>query len=278
MVGGLDERALVLDHDHRVARVRQPPQHPRETRGVARVQAHGGLVEHVERAGERAAERRRQRHALRLAARERARLPAERQVAEADVHQEAQPAADLEEQLLGRRVDRNALRKAVPLAEGALGLGEGQRLDLRERSSEDPEQPRLWAQARAQAVAALRVAAVAREEDPHMHAVDARLQPGEEAGDAVPLAPAAVAPARLALPDQALHVFGQVGVGNVFRQAGALQEALEIVLALAPEVRLERLDGAAGERPVRVRDHELRVDRHRAPEALAGLAGARRGG
>ena len=135
------------------------------------MQAHGGLVEHVERARERAAERGRQRHALRLAARERARLPAERQVAEADVDQEAQPAADLEEQLLRRRVERGALRAAVPLAQGPLGLGHRQRLDLGQRPAVEPEEPRLGAQARAAAVVALAVAAVAREEDAHVHAV-----------------------------------------------------------------------------------------------------------
>ncbi len=274
VVGRLDQRALVLDHHHRVARVREPPQHSRKTRHVARVQAHGRLVEHVERAGERAAERRRERHALRLAARERARLPAEGQVAEAHVHQEAQPAADLEQQLLRRGVERDALRAAVPLAEGPLGLGHRQRLDLGQRSPEEPVEARLGPQSRAAAVVALAVAAVAREEDAHVHAVRAPLQPLEEAGDAVPLAPPAFAPARLALPDEALHVLREKGVRHVLRQRGALQEALEVVLALAPEVGLERLDGAAGERPARVRDHEVVVDRHRAPEALAGLARA----
>ena len=146
VVGRLDERALVLDHDDSVAGVREPPQHSGETRGVARVQSHGRLVEHVERARERAAERGRQRHALRLAARERARLAAERQVAEAHVHQEAQPAADLEKQLLRRGVEWDALRAAVPLAEGALGLGHRQRLDLGQGPLQEPEQACLGPQ------------------------------------------------------------------------------------------------------------------------------------
>ena len=277
VVGRLDERALVLDHDHRVARLREPPQHPAETGHVARVQAHGGLVEHVEHARERAAERRRERHPLRLAARERARLPAERQVAEAHVHQEAQPAADLVKHLLRGRVERGALRAAVPLAEDPLRLGHRERLYLGQRPPVEAEEPRLGAQPRAAAVVALAVAAVAREEDAHVHAVGARLQPLEEAGDAVPLAlPALAGSPRLALPHEALHVLREVGVGHVFRQTRALQVALEVVLALAVEIGLEGLDGAARERPARVRDHQLRVDRHRAPEALAGLAGAHR--
>ncbi len=107
-----------------------------------------------------------------------------------------------------------------------------------------------------------------------MHAVGARLQPLEEAGHAVPLAAPGLAPARLAIPDESLHVLGELGVRHVLRQRGPLQEALEVVLALAVGVRLERLDRAARERPARVGDHQLGVDRHRAPEALAGLAGA----
>ena len=190
MVGRGDEAALVLDDDDRVARVGETAQHARELRGVARVEAHRGLVEHVHRARERAAERGRERHALRLAPRERARLPAERQVAEADVHEEAQPPADLVQELFrggivgGRR----------PLAEEALGLGDRQRLDLGQRAARHPEEARLGLEPRAAALGARAVAAVAREEDTHVHLVGARLEVPEEARDPVPpLRPTAAA-------------------------------------------------------------------------------------
>ncbi len=129
VVGRGDEGRVVLDHHDRVARLGEPPQDGGEPAGVARVQAHRGLVEDVERARERAAERGGEGHALGLAAGERARLAAERQVAEAHVHEEAQPPADLVEELLRGGV---ASRATPPLAERALGLGHRQRLDLGE--------------------------------------------------------------------------------------------------------------------------------------------------
>ena len=107
-----------------------------------------------------------------------------------------------------------------------------------------------------------------------MHLVGLRLEPGEEPADAVPLPLPVAASARLAVPDQALHALGQIRPGHVGGQPLALQEALEVVLAVAVEAGLERLHGPAGERPARVGDHQLGVDRHRAPEALAGRAGA----
>ena len=100
VIGGSDQRRVVLDHDDRVARLGQAAKDGGEPSGVARVQAHRGLVEDVERARQRAAEGRRECDALRLAAGERAGLAPERQVAEAHVHEEAQTSADLVEELL----------------------------------------------------------------------------------------------------------------------------------------------------------------------------------
>ncbi len=272
VVGGGDERRVVLDHDHGVAGVRQPAQDGGEAGRVARVQAHRRLVEHVERAGERAAERGREGDALRLAAREGPRLPAEGQVAEAHVHEEAQPAADLVQELLGGGV----LAGDAPLAERSLRLGHRQGLDLRERAPGEPEEPSLRLEPRPAAVGARAVAAVAGEEDAHVHPVRARLEPLEEAVDAVPLLLPALAAARLALPDEALRLLRQVRVRHVGGQPRAPAEALEVVLAVAVEVRLEGLHAALVDRLAGVRDHQVAVDRHGAAEALAGLAGAHR--
>ena len=66
---------------------------------VARVQADGRLVEHVADALQVAAELRRQADALRLAARERGRAAVQREVAEAHLFQELEPAPDLGDQV-----------------------------------------------------------------------------------------------------------------------------------------------------------------------------------
>ena len=109
-----------------------------------------------------------------------------------------------------------------------------------------------------------------------MHPVRARLEPLEEAVDAVPLLLPALAAARLALPDEALRLLRQVRVRHVGGQPRAPAEPLEVVLAVAVEVGLEGLHAALVDRLAGVRDHQVAVDRHGAAEALAGLAGAHR--
>ncbi len=76
VVGRRDHLAVVLDEDQRVAQVAEVLQGPSSRRVVARVQADGRLVEHVEHAGQAAADLAGQADALGLAAGERRRRPA----------------------------------------------------------------------------------------------------------------------------------------------------------------------------------------------------------
>jgi hypothetical protein len=95
VVGGAHRLLVVLDHDHRVAQVAQALERADQLRVVALVQADRGLVEDVQHAHERGADLRRQANALRLPAGQRRRGAVHRQVADADVLQEAQPLGDL---------------------------------------------------------------------------------------------------------------------------------------------------------------------------------------
>ena len=52
VVRGADGVLVMLDHDHGIAEVAQPPQGLQQARIVALVQPDRGLVEHVEHAGE----------------------------------------------------------------------------------------------------------------------------------------------------------------------------------------------------------------------------------
>ena len=70
MVGGADGVLVVLDHDHGIAEVAQPPQRFEQPRIVALVQPDRGLVEHVEHAGQPGADLRGEPDALALAARQ----------------------------------------------------------------------------------------------------------------------------------------------------------------------------------------------------------------
>ncbi len=101
LVGGHHHLRVVLDHHQRVAGVAQPRHHAEDAADVARMQADRGLVEHEQRIHQRGAERGGQVDALHLAARQRARLAVQRQVAEADVGQVGESAADLAEHQLG---------------------------------------------------------------------------------------------------------------------------------------------------------------------------------
>ena len=152
---------------------------------VARVQADRRLVEHVERADERRAERRRQVDALRLAAGERRRQPVERQVVEADVAQERQPAADLAQHLLGDR--RFLLRRAASSAKNCCASRTVSADTDVDRPAADAHVARLAPQPRAAAVGTGQVAAVAAEEHADVHLVLLPLEPAEEAADAVVL-------------------------------------------------------------------------------------------
>ena len=95
MVGGTHQHRLVLHHHQRVPARGQLLENRDQLVGVARVEAHGRLVEHVERIGERCAKRMGQLDALRLAARERARQAIEGEVVEIHALEEAEPGLQL---------------------------------------------------------------------------------------------------------------------------------------------------------------------------------------
>ena len=109
---------VVLDHQQRVPGVAQPVQDADHPPDVAGVEPDARLVEDEEGVHERGAQRRRQVDALDLAAGERARLPVERQVAEADVDEVPEAGADLAQQQVRRLVERPGQRERAeePLA------------------------------------------------------------------------------------------------------------------------------------------------------------------
>src|SRR5581483_5453150 len=82
--------AIVLDDDERVAQVAQVLERLQEPAIVARMQSNSRLIEDVEHAGEAAADLAGQADALGLAATQRGRLPAEREVIEADIDKKLQ--------------------------------------------------------------------------------------------------------------------------------------------------------------------------------------------
>src|SRR5262245_8474877 len=97
MVGGADRLLVVLDDEHGVAEVAQAAEGFDEAAVVALVKADARLVEHVDDAAELAAELAREPDALRLAAREAGAGAIQREIVEADVQKEEEPASDFAE-------------------------------------------------------------------------------------------------------------------------------------------------------------------------------------
>ena len=96
-----DHFAVVLDHQQRIAQVAELFQRVQQAAVVARVQADGRLVEHVQHAAQPAAHLRRQADALHFAAGKRGGGPGKRQILQAHVDQELQPVANLAAHLAG---------------------------------------------------------------------------------------------------------------------------------------------------------------------------------
>ena len=107
-VGRQHHRRVMLDHDQRIAGVAQALHRLDDAVHVARMQADARLVEHKQGVDQRRAKRRCQVDPLHLAAAERAALPIQRQIADADIAEVFQPLADLVEQQLQGIVEQAA--------------------------------------------------------------------------------------------------------------------------------------------------------------------------
>ena len=106
VIGALDGFGVVLDHEHGVAEIAQAHERVEQAVVVARVQADGRLVEHVQHAAELRSDLRGQAYALRFAAGERGGGAVQAQVIEADGGEEVEPVADLFEHARRRSAAR----------------------------------------------------------------------------------------------------------------------------------------------------------------------------
>ena len=104
VVGCPHHRLVVLDDEHRVAKVAQAEQRADQAGVVGGMQADRRLVADVKHAHQPGADLGCEPDALRLAAGQRRRAAVERQVVEADLDEEVEPGADLLEDLVGDRL------------------------------------------------------------------------------------------------------------------------------------------------------------------------------
>ncbi len=265
VIGDADHFFVVLDDDDRVALLPQLLQDVDQPLVIARVEADGRLVQHVERADQRCAQRRRQVDSLRLAARERRRQSIERQVVEADVAQERQPSFDFAQHLVR---DCRLFVRERELGKELLRLTDGQGRDDVDGATADAHVARFTAQPRAAAIGTSQVSAVAAEEDADVDFVFLPLEPAEESAYACVIASA--------LDHEATLIVREVGPWHVEANTGLARRTFQLG-KLSPVVRLgPRLDRAFVDRFGGVRHHEAHVELDDVAEPVARRAGTKR--
>ncbi len=151
MIGGADGLFVVLDDDHGIAEIAQALQRFQQLLVVALVQADGGLVQHIEHAGQARADLRGETDALAFAARQRAGAARQRQIFQAHIVEEAQALADF---LQDARGDLLLLLGQMLVEIAEPGVGELDRLfaDLADMQAGDLDRLRFGLEAIAAAI------------------------------------------------------------------------------------------------------------------------------
>ena len=182
VIAFLDDLGIVLDDDDGILIGAQAMENLDQTAAVARMQADGRLVEHVERIDQRRADRSGEIDALQLAAGKRARLAIEGQIFQTDADEIAQAPANLVEDqardLIQGAGGLELLKKRVRLAD-AHGVY------LRDVFAFNAIIQRVGFEPAALALGAHQIGAVARQQHAHVHAVAFALQAAKPAADAL---------------------------------------------------------------------------------------------
>ena len=267
MIGGAQNIGIVLDHQDGVAQVAQFFEDADQPRGVARVQADGGLVEHIERAHQPRAQRSGQLDALRLAAGERGSQPVERQVFEAHCIEKLQPLPHLVENRRRRSPPASATSSSA--SKNSLALRDGQRRRLADVQPVEAHRARFGAQALAAAIGALGVAAILAEHHAHVQLVLLALHLREEtmhALEALPCRAARISRAASGSSRQGTSI-GMPSVAACLLQLG------EPGAILGP---VPGIDGSVIQRQSLVGNDQVHVEVDGVAESLAARACAER--
>src|SRR5690606_38949183 len=174
---------IVLDNQQCIADVPQVLEYRDEPVVVTRVKADARFIKDVKRSDEKRAQVGRELNSLGLAAGERRGQAVEREVIEADIDEELQPAAYFEQELFRDLLTLFAQRELI---EKRGGVGDRHLEHFRERASADLYVACLLPQPCAVALRAARITAVFGEEDADVELVFLCFQPLEKALDTAP--------------------------------------------------------------------------------------------
>ncbi len=260
-----DRLFVVLDHQHRVAQIAQPPERVEEPAVVALVEPDRRLVEDIEDADQARADLGGEPDALALAAGERARRPVEGEVLEAHVGQEAEALANLLQH--APRDGRLALAELESVEEYGSVL-DGQRHHVGDGLARDLETERLRPQARALAHGARALGHERLDLAPGVLGLGLPVAPLEDLHHALE---AAVA---VAVQDHVAHGLPELGPRLVEGELVALGERGERLLEVDVLATRPRRQRAGRERAVGVGHQPLGVDLEARADAAALRAGA----
>ncbi len=276
VVGRLDHRLVVFDHDHAVAGMDQGTDDRDQAADVARMQADARLVHHEQGVDQRGAEAAGQVDPLNLAPGQGARRPVRRQVAEADLVQVPQAGEDRVEGELGRPFTHRRLGGGDQTEEAV----DRQPVKVGQRVPAPLPAERFGLEPGPAAGRTRVVRAVARKEDPHVHLVGVLLEPAEKPLHPVPvLRPflAVFGPvAGFALDDKGLLLRRQLAEGQVGPDSHPLGEDPQVVLGRAVDGPLPAPDRALVDRERRVGYGQAVVDVDHPAESPAHRAGSER--
>ena len=110
---------IVLNHYQRIAGISESLHHADDARHITRVQADGRLVENEQGVGQGRAQRGGEVDALHFATGQRARLSIERQIAQADITQIAQPTTHFAEHQLARLIQNSPVTTKIQFTKKA---------------------------------------------------------------------------------------------------------------------------------------------------------------
>ena len=264
MIAFLDDLGIVLDYDHGILIGAQALQDLDQTAAVARMQADGRLVEHVERIDQRRADRGGEIDAFQFAAGKRARLAIEGEIFQTDADEIGQaPANFIKDE--ARYLIQGAGR--LELLKKALRRADAHGAHLRDVFAFNPIIQRVGFEPAALALGAHQIGAVARQQHAHVHAVAFALQAAKPAADAFVFA--------VAFDNESFLLVGQFAPGFFRRDFFALAEIEQA--ARAPRPVEPRLDRAIARGICRGRG-SLDRDRCRSPGRSRGRFRRRRAG
>ena len=282
LIGGAHDGGLVFHDDHRVAGVAEVFEEAHQPGGVAGMEAHAGFIEDeqgVDQAGTQAGG---EVDTLGFTAGERARRTIEGEVAKADFDEVAEAGFDFVQDG-GEGITRPAPARRRQLRHPQVGVADRHGQEIREREGRRrraggrgrPEaiEQGVRLQAPAAASGAGLVAAVARQEDAHVHFVGLGFEPAEIAFHPVPgarpLMRGVGAIAGIAVEHPTL-LFGREDEERHVGWNPALAAKLHhVVLAFRAETGAPGFDHPAREGQRTVRQGQAVIDVDRAAKALA---------